>query len=241
MPTTLPGQIDERSAAVARIDGGVGLQEILVHVHVQPGAPLGADDAVRDRTGQSEGRADRQHAIADLHRVGVAEFQRLKAGVLDIEHNDGDIGAAIAADVLRRELAAVQQIDHGSLRPFDDVIIGDDDAGRIGDEAGAEPEAIGIVRRHEAWIERGLDDNGPGLLGGVCLNADDGGKDALDDVAVRGQFARQDGCGLRLTLRARADEQRAAAESDGQKKDHVDVAFHVDSPGLDCRLRVAFA
>src|SRR5262245_55190446 len=41
-------EIDERAARVARIDGGIGLQIILVHAHVEPVASLGADDAVRD-------------------------------------------------------------------------------------------------------------------------------------------------------------------------------------------------
>ena len=75
-PDHFAADVEQRTAAVARIDGGVGLQEILVHVHVQAGASLGADDAMRDGAGQPERGADRQHAIADLHRVGVAEFQR---------------------------------------------------------------------------------------------------------------------------------------------------------------------
>src|SRR5207249_12265820 len=40
-------QIHERTAGIARVDGGVGLQEILVHVQMQSVSPLGADDAVR--------------------------------------------------------------------------------------------------------------------------------------------------------------------------------------------------
>ena len=34
MPIDLAFEVDQRPAAVARVDGGVGLQEVLVHVHV---------------------------------------------------------------------------------------------------------------------------------------------------------------------------------------------------------------
>ena len=63
-------QVQQRPAAVAGVDGGVGLQEVLV-VHavvaqLQVAAALGADDAVGDRVAQAERAADGEHEIADV-------------------------------------------------------------------------------------------------------------------------------------------------------------------------------
>src|SRR5262249_42137329 len=65
-------EADQRPAGVAGVDGRVGLQEVLVHVHPQ-GPRLAGDDAVRHRAGQAEGGADGQDAVPDLHRPAVAQ------------------------------------------------------------------------------------------------------------------------------------------------------------------------
>ena len=68
--------VEERAAAVAGVDGGVGLQEFDHVEHVQEPA-LGADDALRDRLPQAERAADCEGPIADLHvLVAVRETWR---------------------------------------------------------------------------------------------------------------------------------------------------------------------
>ena len=79
--------------------------------------------------------------------------------VFGIEQNERHIGAAIAADVLRRELSAIVQRDDRDLRAFDDVKIRDDDAGRIDDEPGAEAEAVRIGAR--GWPTEGSTESLP--------------------------------------------------------------------------------
>ena len=70
-------QVEQRAAAVAGIDGGVGLQEVLilhaVVAQLQVAAALGADDAVGDGVAQAEGAADGQHEVADVELAGIAE------------------------------------------------------------------------------------------------------------------------------------------------------------------------
>ena len=79
-------QVEQRPAAVARIDRRVGLQEVLIlhAVVAQPqiAAAFGADDAVGDGVAQAEGTAHGQHEIADLQLAGIAEPRRHEPSVL---------------------------------------------------------------------------------------------------------------------------------------------------------------
>ena len=70
-------EIHERAAAVAGVDRGVGLNEVLpvelVVAQIEIVPALGADDAAGDALAQAERAADGQHEVADLERVAVAE------------------------------------------------------------------------------------------------------------------------------------------------------------------------
>ena len=91
----LARHVDERAARVARVDGGVGLEEV-VEGALADRAPLGADDARRHRLLEAEGRADGQHPVADLDLVGVAEGGRGE-GAAALEPQHGEIGALVDA------------------------------------------------------------------------------------------------------------------------------------------------
>src|SRR5262249_47792485 len=103
-------------------------QEVLVEVQPQV-AGLGADDAVRHRAGQAERGADGQHPVADLHRVGVAQAQ-VRGVVQARQADDGQVGLAVAADVLRQELPPVLQADLGDVGTVHNVQVGQDHAVR---------------------------------------------------------------------------------------------------------------
>ena len=99
------------------------------------------DDAGGHRAAEAERIADRHHPVADLRGVAVAEGdigQRL-AGV-DLEQRE--IGLGIAADDLGRVFAAVLEDDLDLAGVADDVVVGDDIARGIDDEAGAERDAL---------------------------------------------------------------------------------------------------
>ncbi len=83
MPTTLPGQIHQRPAAVAGIDRRVhldpvgevaGLKFVNVHVLGIKRPLVVGDDAKRHGAGQPKGRADRHHVLAGNERSALAEF-----------------------------------------------------------------------------------------------------------------------------------------------------------------------
>ena len=76
MPTSLPVEIDQRAAGIARIDGGVGLDEELVVADADLRARQRRDDAVRHRLPDAERIADGEHHVAHLQRVGIGEFER---------------------------------------------------------------------------------------------------------------------------------------------------------------------
>ena len=74
MPITSALEVDERAAGVARVDGGVGLDEVVVAA-LADDAVLGAHDARRHRVLESEGVADGHHPLAGPHALGVAQRQ----------------------------------------------------------------------------------------------------------------------------------------------------------------------
>jgi hypothetical protein len=138
----LTPQIHQRAAAVAGIDGGVGLQEVLA-IGELSGPPLAADDPLRDGHVETERAAECQHPVADLHRPAVAEFDGLqRSGVLDAD--DGDIGAGVGLDVGGDELTAVVQPDAHLIRSGHHVVVGHNHAVRVDDEPTASRLAAGL-------------------------------------------------------------------------------------------------
>ena len=133
-----PAHVDQRTAGIAGIDGGIGLNEELIVADADCGARHRRDDAVGDRLADAERIADRQHHVADLQLVGIGERQSGKAllGALDAQHRK--IAALILEHDVGGEFALVGQRDLHFAGALDDVIIGDDETGRIDDDAGAE-------------------------------------------------------------------------------------------------------
>ena len=72
IPTTSPARVDQRPAAVAEIDGGVGL-DVVVEARVEQLPADEADDADGDRVDVAERVADRADPLADPQIVGVPE------------------------------------------------------------------------------------------------------------------------------------------------------------------------
>ena len=86
----LAAVVHQRSAGISRIDGSVGLDEVLVVFNSQVRAAGGAHDAHGDRLAHAEGVAHSQSIIAHLDFRGVAH---------------GDAGQAVRVDLYDRDVA----------------------------------------------------------------------------------------------------------------------------------------
>ena len=83
---------------------------------------------------------DGQDPIADLQLVAVAQGGGGQAAVgLDPQH--GKVGLFIGLDVLGPKLLAVGEFHEHFIGPFDNMIVGEDNAFGVDDDAGTEPEA----------------------------------------------------------------------------------------------------
>src|SRR6185503_18336723 len=71
--------------------------------------------------------ADRQHIVADLQVVGVAERKGVEVVARHADH--GQIGVGIAADLAALELAAIPQRNGDVAGMLDHVVVGHDQAG----------------------------------------------------------------------------------------------------------------
>ena len=135
----LAPNVQQRTAAVARIDGRVRLNEMLEGpcAELCGTAPNGAHDAGGHGRFQTERRADRYGPIAYLHRIRIRDGHRLQlpAGV-DLDHRQIrlEVGSDEAAAVVRR---IAMQPDPNLGGVLHHVVVGDDVAVLIDNEAAA--------------------------------------------------------------------------------------------------------
>src|ERR1044071_2723108 len=79
-------QIDQSATRIPRIDRGVGLDEVFIALFAQAGAAEGADEARRHGLAEAKWVTHRNHKVADLQPVAVAQRQCLQiAAVLYLQ------------------------------------------------------------------------------------------------------------------------------------------------------------
>ena len=125
-------QIQQRPAAVARIDGGIRLQEIGA-LSNPAAAALCTDDAGCDRRLQPERAPDGQHPVAHLNRLTVAHAKRRQ--IRGINPHDGQIRARIGLHSRTDKLTPIIQPDFDFIRACDNVTVGQNDPARVNDES----------------------------------------------------------------------------------------------------------
>ena len=145
-----PLRVDERPAGIPRIDGSVGLDEILVIDDAHPAAAQSADVPDRDRLADSEGIADREHGIPHLHPFAVGEGDGGEIGGLDPQ--DRHVGRLIRADELGRVFLAVGQYDLNPVGPRDHVVVGQNVAVGAHQHPGAEAPGAAFARNQRPPI-----------------------------------------------------------------------------------------
>ena len=149
-PDKFAGEIDDWSAAVAWVNGGVGLEEVFVLGFADGHAAIfGAEDAASDRTAIAEWIAKDEDGLAEEigGEIGEGEEGERLRGV---DFEQGEIGFGGASDVAGGVGFAVVGGD-GDFQfggAFDDVFVGDDVSRGVDDEPGS--EALDFLGK-DAW------------------------------------------------------------------------------------------
>ncbi len=148
-PHDLIVEVHQGAAAVARVDGGAGLNRrgdqrlAAVALAGADGAAGRRDDALRDAVGEAQRVAHGQHDLADLGIGRVREPGRLQiAGVAGHPDHGEIVGRELADDRRVQGVIADCFLHRHGLRVADHVLVGDDVAVGVVDHAGA-----GRVRR----------------------------------------------------------------------------------------------
>jgi hypothetical protein len=117
-------EINQGASAVSGIDGGIGLNKIVI----RPGPDyptFGTDDAGRNRMVQAEGIADSHYPIADPELIGISEFYQLKP-FPGFNLDQSQIGLGVPADDFGIEFLVVCQGDLDFIGVFNDMVVGQD-------------------------------------------------------------------------------------------------------------------
>ena len=144
-PMTWPRLVEERAARVAVVDRRVGLDDV-----VDREAVRGRDEALERAHDPGRSRCGRARTGCRSRRPGSPTWTASElpsgrgvsalADVLDAE--DGEVGRRIGADDLGLDGVAVREADGDLVRTLDDVVVRDDVAGLVDDEAGAERRVL---------------------------------------------------------------------------------------------------
>eukprot|EP01022_Parablepharisma_sp_SALTPOND_P017632 TRINITY_DN2854_c0_g1_i1.p1 TRINITY_DN2854_c0_g1~~TRINITY_DN2854_c0_g1_i1.p1 ORF type:complete len:786 (-),score=227.08 TRINITY_DN2854_c0_g1_i1:181-2538(-) len=129
-------EVDQGAAGVARVDAGIGLQEVVIGTGADDAA-LGADDARGHGVLQAEGVAHGQNPVAHPELVAVAQGQEGQL-VLGVYFNKGQVGLGVAAYNLGRKLIAALEAHQDLVGLGHHVVVGDHIALGVHDDAGAQ-------------------------------------------------------------------------------------------------------
>ena len=88
-----------------------------------------------------ERAADGDHELADLERVGLADRGGRQAGRVDLD--DGEVGQRVDAVDRAGQDPAVLELDVELLAALDDVVVGQDPAVAVEDDARADAGLAG--------------------------------------------------------------------------------------------------
>jgi len=130
--------VHQRAAGIARVDGRIGLDEVLVFFDAEVAPARGADNAGGDGLAHAEGIADGQHKVAHLDFIAVGHWH--KRQVLRLHFDDGDIRLRVPPDYFGRQLPAVLQRDFHLVGAVHHVVIGENIAIFGDNHTGAQPE-----------------------------------------------------------------------------------------------------
>ena len=169
-------RVDERPAAVAEADGRVRL-DVGLQALVEQLAAEETHDADGHRMHvHAEGIPDGAHPLPDPQRVRVAE-RRDRQGIARVHLQKRNVNRRIRPDHLGAERPSVDERDRHAVSARDDVMVRQDEAGGVDDEAAA--RALARPRRIVGRIAPARPR--PVVAAGRRLDVDDRGVDARGD------------------------------------------------------------
>ncbi len=134
--------VEQRSAAVAGVNGRIGLQEVLELRFRIDIALLGADDARGHGGLEAEWRANGDGPVAHLHGVGIADLGGHQV-LLAFHADDREVGGRIHTHHLGVVLGGIAgELHLDAVGLVDHVIVGQDVAGRVHYYAGTQRIAL---------------------------------------------------------------------------------------------------
>ncbi len=147
-------RIEQRAAAVAGIDRGIGLNEELPIRYADAGARQAGHDAGGHGLANTERIADGHRDIPNLDPVAVGHANHRQHRTFGIDLEQREIEAGIGKQDLGLELAAITQRHQYLIGAFDDMIVGDDQAIGANDHAGT--QRLLHTRLHRRTAEKPL-------------------------------------------------------------------------------------
>ncbi len=148
----VPSEIQDRASGVAGVDVQVGDQRGLLHLAHDPG---GQDPFL------AEGIADRENAVRDARSIGRDAQRRQAGGRLGVRSDHGQIVVLVGGYDLGAVLAALVDLHGDVARRVEHVVVGQDQARPVDEEAGPLARARlhaehGAARRfvHRALVAR---------------------------------------------------------------------------------------
>src|SRR6185369_505187 len=148
----LPVDVQKRPPGVARIDGSVGLDEVLVGFNAHVGAAGGRYDADSHGTVQTKGIADGNSPLPDFKLVRITENRYRKIGRIDLDN--GDVGFLVRADNLGVIHLVIGELDLNALGIAHDMAIGYDVAVLADQKTRAEASVLPGLRSAEEILEK---------------------------------------------------------------------------------------
>ena len=143
-----PLQVEQRAARVAGVDRGIGLEKLAVgHVfRVENIASLGADYPHGNAVLKAERAPDGHHPIPDPDVAGIAEGHLLQPLGGDLDERE--VGAGVRTDDAAFVLGPSGKGDVNHVRPFNHVVVGEDQPVGADDHAGAQSQStVGKLKR----------------------------------------------------------------------------------------------
>src|SRR5215831_11623575 len=213
----IAAEIDKRAAGMAWIEGGIGLDEILVLLDADVGAVQSADYPGSHGLADLEWIADGEHEVADLDLVGIADGN--SGEVLGGNLDDRNDGIRISRDQLSGQFPSIGESNGNFFGMLYDVIVGDNEAlARVCDDARSGGACL-LVNCRRFGVPR------PALLGiairppALDGDADHSGSDFLENGRERRNSARLLGdrkrhaaMGRNKCARRERESQRASPE-----------------------------